>query len=431
MSRPRSLQPAYCRHKSSNRAFVTLDGRRVYLGTHGTQESRDAYAKAIGEWIVRGRRILEPSPTSPPSAASVTITVMIHAFREHAKTYYVNGDGTPSGEFENYRLALRPLRRLYGSLLAASFGPLHLKTLRTEMLRPTLTDPASARQRQRPGWSRTYTNRQIGRIKHVFKWALENELIPPAVYQGIAAVSGLRRGRSEARETEPVLPVPQAHIDSVLPLVGSHVRAMIQLQLLTGSRAGELCSLRSCDLETSGAVWIYRPSSHKTAHHGHVREIRIGPKAQAILRPFLRPDLTSYVFSPADAERERRARQRDLRKSPVQPSQLKRAEQSATRQRKRMPKDRYDVPSYRRAIRRACRRADRIAHEQNPNIPATQIIVPPWHPHQLRHNAATELRRRYGIEAARVILGHRSAAVTQIYAEFDHEKAAKIMEDVG
>ena len=54
-----------------------------------------------------------------------------------------------------------------------------------------------------------------------------------------------------------------------------------------------------------------------------------------------------------------------------------------------------------------------------------------WHPHQLRHTAATELRRRFGIEAARVVLGHRSAAITEVYAEIDQGKAAAIMGEVG
>lgn len=34
-------------------------------------------------------------------------------------------------------------------------------------------------------------------------------------------------------------------------------------------------------------------------------------------------------------------------------------------------------------------------------------------------------------EAARVVLGNRSAAVTEIYAELDKMKAAEIMEQVG
>ncbi len=55
----------------------------------------------------------------------------------------------------------------------------------------------------------------------------------------------------------------------------------------------------------------------------------------------------------------------------------------------------------------------------------------PWSPNQLRHNAATMLRKYFGIEAARVVLGHTSAAVTEIYAEVDERKAAEIMGQVG
>ena len=42
-----------------------------------------------------------------------------------------------------------------------------------------------------------------------------------------------------------------------------------------------------------------------------------------------------------------------------------------------------------------------------------------WHPNQLRHAVGTELRKRFGLEAAQVVLGHATADVTQIYAERD------------
>ena len=54
-----------------------------------------------------------------------------------------------------------------------------------------------------------------------------------------------------------------------------------------------------------------------------------------------------------------------------------------------------------------------------------------WHPHQLRHNAATELRKEFGIEAARIILGHRSAAITEVYAEKDEQQAIEAVTKVG
>ncbi len=54
-----------------------------------------------------------------------------------------------------------------------------------------------------------------------------------------------------------------------------------------------------------------------------------------------------------------------------------------------------------------------------------------WHPNQLRHNAATMLRREFGLDTARVILGHSSPAVTEVYAETDRDKAIGIMGQIG
>jgi site-specific recombinase XerC len=54
-----------------------------------------------------------------------------------------------------------------------------------------------------------------------------------------------------------------------------------------------------------------------------------------------------------------------------------------------------------------------------------------WHPNRLRHTAATDIRARYGLEAAQVVLGHSRADVTQVYAERDLEKAREVMREVG
>ena len=58
-------------------------------------------------------------------------------------------------------------------------------------------------------------------------------------------------------------------------------------------------------------------------------------------------------------------------------------------------------------------------------------IIPRWHPHQLRHNYATRVRREYGIETARILLGHRSMAVTEVYAETDRSTAREIVAKIG
>ncbi len=62
---------------------------------------------------------------------------------------------------------------------------------------------------------------------------------------------------------------------------------MVRFQRLTGCRPIEVCLVRPCDVDTSGQVWVFRPESHKTEHHGRDRTICIGPKAQDILRKYL------------------------------------------------------------------------------------------------------------------------------------------------
>lgn len=77
--------------------------------------------------------------------------------------------------------------------------------------------------------------------------------------------------------------------------------------------------------------------------------------------------------------------------------------------------ERYSVDSYRRAIQRACTRAH----------------VPSWSPNQLRHSAGTEIRKKFGLEASQVVLGHANAKVTEIYAERNMDLAREIMAKVG
>jgi integrase len=57
--------------------------------------------------------------------------------------------------------------------------------------------------------------------------------------------------------------------------------------------------------------------------------------------------------------------------------------------------------------------------------------LPHWHPHQLRHAAATEIRSRFGLEAAQVVLGHSEADTTQTYAAADEARARAVMSQVG
>jgi integrase len=419
--------PKYRHHKVRNLAVVTIDGRDIYLGVYNSPESREAYDRHMAEWFANGRTL-----AVAPAAGGMTVTELMAAFWVHVENTYRRPDGTATTEVDAFRHALRPLKKLYASTPAAEFGPLKLKAVRHEMITR--------------GWTRKNINRQIGRIKHLFKWAASDELIPPSVTHGLAAVGGLRKGSAGVQESTPVKPVPEELLEAVLARASRHIRAMVEYQLLTGSRPDEVCSLRMADLDMTGKVWTYRPPEHKTAHHEHNREIKIGPKAQDVIRPFLKTQTTAYLFDPREAEAERNAERRAARKTPMTPSQ---AARKAKHTPKRPKRDHFDVDSYRRAIARACHDAfpppvplaqrdeettddwkKRLTPEQHEELRAWHSAHH-WHPHQLRHSAATRLREQFGIEAARVVLGVKSAAITEVYAERDQKAAARIMAEVG
>jgi integrase len=311
------------------------------------------------------------------------------------------------------RDALRPLRELYGLTDASKFGPKALKKVRQFMVGR--------------GLARGVINNRVNRIKRTFKWAVAEELIPPFVFHGLQAVGGLRFGRTEARETEPVKPVGSMHVHELMPFVAPPVAAMIELQWLTGMRSGEVVIMRSCDIDTTDEIWIYEASDHKNRWRGHRKLVPLGPKAQAILKPFLNRDKEAYLFSPREAG-EWRLKSRPIlfkadRKTPVYPSELKAREKAKHARRRRTSKrlrDHYDTDSYRRAIMYGLKKARKAGVE-----------IPHWHPHQLRHSLATEIRKIYGIEAAQVALGHARADVTEVYAEKNMEIAKRIAREMG
>jgi integrase len=99
--------------------------------------------------------------------------------------------------------------------------------------------------------ARRTINQRIGVIKRMFKWAVENELVPPDIHHALEAVAGLKAGRSAAKETAPIRPVSDKQVEAALGMVNRYVAAMIQLQRLTGARSGEIVIMRAADIDQS------------------------------------------------------------------------------------------------------------------------------------------------------------------------------------
>jgi integrase len=414
--------PAYRLHKATGQAVVVLRGRSYYLGKFGTPQSRAEYNRLIAEYLTAGNTP-PPKRDGAPATPDLTVVELIQRYWEFAERHYVR-DGNPARELDNIKDALRHLRPLYGLTEAARFGPLALKAVRQTMINA--------------GLCRNTINSRIGKLRRMFKWAVAEELIPPSVLEGLKSLSGLSRGRGGVRETKPVRPVEPEQVEAVLPFVSKPIRAMIQVQNLTGMRPGEVMALRSADLDRSGDVWIYRPGRHKTQDKGFSRAIPIGPKAQEVLAPWLNGEPAACVFSPAQAVAIRNAESRAGRKSPMTPSQAARRPKANP---KRPPRQSYDKRTYHTAVERACDKAfphatlsaiasDELTEEQKAELLAWRKSHR-WHPNRLRHSAATRIRRAFDLESAQVVLGHAKADVTQVYAERDLGKAVEVMREIG
>ena len=200
--------------------------------------------------------------------------------------------------------------------------------------------------------------------------------------------------------------------------------------------------IRAIDINTQGPIWEYRPHSHKGEHHGKERVIYLGPHAQEIIKPWLKTDLNAYLFSPKEGRawfHEQRAKNR---KTPRPRKQRQPQRKPCPR---RAPGERYTTFGYGHAIQRACeiafgmpkelrrisKKLDENERKQLAGVAAQWRAQNCWHPNQLRHAAATRIRAAYDIEAARIILGHSSAVTSEIYADFDQDKARKIMGKLG
>lgn len=274
MSAPRKPTPSYLIHRQSGRArAVWTDStgtrqQKLLPGAYNSEESRTAFARLQLELAAAPHLSTTTQPTS------VSVNEVLLAFMNWAATHYQTPAGEPTTEIGELKWSIRPVRELYGETSVAEFGPRALGAVRQHMIGLK--------------WCRTLINRRIDRVKRVFKWAASEELVPVTVYQALRTLTGLRKGRTEARESEPVKPVDPAHVNVTLPFLTPHLRCMAELQRLTGMRPGEVCQLRLCEVDRTGDLWLFRPAQHKTAHHGKTRVIFFGPRAQAVIMEFLR-----------------------------------------------------------------------------------------------------------------------------------------------
>ena len=414
MARPKKAVPSYRHHKSTGQAVVTIDGRELYLGKFQSVASKAEYARLVAEFTATGQVRAKVDSRQD----GIKVMKLLVRYLRHAESYYVK-NGKPTTELAAMKSVMRPIKTLYGRELATDFGPLSLKAIRQQWIDK--------------GNSRGTINDDVFRVIRIFRWAASEELIPVEVHQALATVESLKKGRTTAPEPQPIQPVELPIVEKTMEHLCQVVKDMIRLQLLAGMRPGEVCSVRPCDIDRSEDVWEFRPSSHKTEHHSRERVVFIGPEGQAVLSPYLLRPSDSFCFSPQEAVKQQLEKQHAERVTPLKYGNRPGFSRTGLKGKRatRPPGDQYVSDSYRKAIHRACD----IAFQPDEPLEGDALKIwqaeNRWSPNRLRHTKGTEVRKRFGLEAAQVILGHSAANITEIYAERDAEKGREVARKMG
>jgi integrase len=357
--------PSYRLHKATGQAVITLDGQDHYLGNYGTDASREAYDRTVVSW--RSGNLAQRAKGTVLSVAALVARFLANA---KAEGRYIK-NGKPTSEINCLRVALRPLVKLYGTMPVGDFTVKNLKLVRVALCerRPPAADGEPWRRHHSGLRCRESVNLDVHRIRRVFRWAEEEELVPEGRWHSLRSLRPLGAGSAMVRESDGVKPVPLRSLAMFLRHCKPREAVLVRFQWLTGARPGEAVQLRMRDIDRSGSVWIYTPMSHKTEHRGKTRTILIGPRAQRVLAPHIQLDPDAWLFSGHVGH---------LREN-----------------------------SYSTIVRKVC----------------IDNGIAPWAPNQIRHNTLTNARRSHGIDTASVVAGHSNVATTEIYAEQDVRKA--------
>jgi integrase len=264
------------------------------------------------------------------------------------------------------------------------------------------------------GWinqplAKATVNMYTSYVVRMFEWAARFELVNATVWHALQSVGRIKE-RHAIKPTRVVRTVAWHQVEAIKPFISPVLWDVIQVQWHTGMRAEEVLKMRPDMINQE--IWAYVMTDHKTKSFIDEKVVFLGPQTRKIIEPYLTGRAGDMpLFSPIEAQLERRKIMRANRKSKPTPSQMARAKLNP----KRKPGFQYQTTSYFRAIHTACERAG----------------IVPWSSHQLRHSKATIVRKRFGLEGTQLTLGHKSIKTSEIYAQPDFELARQIAEELG
>lgn len=329
---------------------INVDGKKVYMGR---------------ELLVAKKNLVDFIARRAVGKEGVIVSELVLKFLDEFKNH---------PKYQKYRRVAERLVELYGDMPVQNFGPIAFKKVRKTFVEE--------------GLARSYVNELMDKIKHIVRFAVEEEMLPEAAAAAIAVVKALPKGA--ARDNPPRLDVEDGDVARTLKFALPTIRDMIIVQRVSGMRPSEIALMTMEQIEkVLPDVWVYRPRKSKT---GSV--VVLGKAEIEILRRRqLGKKSNDILFSPQDTQNERQ-------KSPPKPWQNRA----------------YSRHGYKQAVQRTIQKANKNA-EKNGLPP-----VPHGTPYQLRHASATFLSLLYDRETARQQLGHANPQTTTTY---DHSELKK------
>jgi integrase len=253
------------------------------------------------------------------------------------------------------KYAMKTVITLFGDMPAESLRILQIEELTKKWSTTRKRNRCyKDKKREGPFFSRQYVAKLLGCVRQCWRWlALYDHVTADCAEKITLAVRAAKKIAMQA--VSPTIPVSSSDLQRTLVLLPQKYADMVRVQLSSGMRTGELLAMQADQIDRTNEVWSYEPPRHKNSWRGHVRKIYFGSLAQTILKPYLIDQGKIWGCT---------------------------------------------LNAYYLALRKAQRKAR----------------VNPWRPYQLRHAAATQIRKNHGDEATRSLLGHAGDELLKIYA---------------
>lgn len=389
--RRRGEPPRLCHHKASNQGYVFIEGKCIYLGTFGTPECRQRYRAELLRWEEeqKGERV----ERKVYLGRGATIAELVEAFMREVADVKFQIDGEKTTSWKACRLFLR-------DDLAARFGDMRADEFR---------HPEFEEYRQKyiqKGYARGSMKNVIARILVLFRWGHKKGVVSAETLTSLATSPE----PDEGEERDPVGHVEPATLAKLLeflkqpsakcdyPARRQRLSAMMEIQYLVGMRPGELVRMKSSEIRQDATVlvkgktiqifdeagkpyagWVFQPGRHKNLKRGRYLAYLIGPKARALLEPYLPQNSEAYLWQG------------------------------------RLARTHLTYEAYQKIVREVCVRA---------GLPHIAV-------NQLRHGAATRYGLIAGIESASNVLNHASLDTTAIYFSRNLQSVTGLVEKHG